>query len=93
MANEKSSSGESTPTKAKQSLARKTGSQSRLKVVAASGSVSSKQWSEPTLAELDQEIRLRAYEFYCERGGGHGGHEDDWHRAEQEVREKYKYGT
>jgi DUF2934 family protein len=93
MAKEKSSSGESTLTKTKQSAARKTGSQSRLKVVASSDSASSTRWTEPTPAELDEEIRLRAYEFYCERGGGNGGHEDDWHRAEQEIREKYKYGT
>jgi hypothetical protein len=31
-------------------------------------------------------IRQRAYELYEERGGQHGLHEDDWYRAEQEVR-------
>jgi hypothetical protein len=31
-------------------------------------------------------IRRRAYELYEERGGQHGLHEDDWYRAEQEVR-------
>ena len=95
MAKEKSSSGESTPTK--QSTTRKTASQSRLKVVSAAASGRTVMSTQPSPAELDQEIRLRAYEFYCERGGKHGGHEDDWLRAEQEVRERYrvryKYGT
>jgi hypothetical protein len=34
------------------------------------------------------EIRRRAYEFYCERGGQHGLHEVDWYRAESELRSK-----
>jgi hypothetical protein len=41
-------------------------------------------------AELYEEIRQRAYELYCERGGHHGSHEADWHRAELEVRKKYR---
>ena len=103
MAKVKNSSGESAPTKtmkSKPSTTRKPASQSRLKVVATSAtalSASAGQWTAPSPLELDQEIRLRAYLFYCERGGEHGGHENDWHRAEQEVREKYrelsKYGT
>jgi hypothetical protein len=44
----------------------------------------------PSAAELYEEIRRRAYEFYQERGGQHGSHETDWHRAELEVRSKYK---
>jgi hypothetical protein len=44
----------------------------------------------PSPAELYDEIRRRAYEFYTERGGQHGSHEADWHRAESEVRSKYK---
>jgi hypothetical protein len=44
----------------------------------------------PSPADLYDEIRRRAYEFYCERGGEHGSHEADWHRAEAEVRSKYK---
>jgi hypothetical protein len=31
-------------------------------------------------------VRRRAYELYEERGGQHGLHEDDWYRAEQEIR-------
>jgi hypothetical protein len=45
---------------------------------------------QPAAAELYDEIRRRAYEFYRERGGQHGSHEADWHRAEAEVRAKYK---
>jgi type IV secretory pathway TrbL component len=41
-------------------------------------------------AELYDEIRRRAYELYRERGGEHGSHEADWHRAESEVRAKHK---
>ncbi len=46
--------------------------------------------AKPSAAELYEEIRRRAYEFYNERGGQHGSHEADWHRAESEVRAKYK---
>lgn len=94
MAKAKSSTGETTPSKSKQSTGRKTASQSRLEVVSSTTSGRAVQLSK---AELDQEIRLRAYLLYCERGGQHGAHEDDWRRAEQEVREKYRgklnYGT
>ena len=43
----------------------------------------------PSAAELYDEVRRRAYELYQERGGQHGSHETDWHRAEIEVRAKY----
>ncbi len=88
MAKEKISSGETTKTK--QSTARKTASPTRLKVVSDSASASgrSAQLTEPSSAELDQMIRLRAYEFFMERGGQHGAHEEDWHRAEREVRDR-----
>ncbi len=46
--------------------------------------------AKPVPAELYEEIRKRAYELYTERGGHHGSHEADWHRAETEVRAKYK---
>ncbi len=38
---------------------------------------------------LDEEIRKRAYEIYQERGGNHGLDQDDWYRAEQEVRARF----
>lgn len=44
----------------------------------------------PSAAEMYDEIRRRAFELYNERGGEHGSHEADWHRAESEVRAKYK---
>jgi hypothetical protein len=47
--------------------------------------------AQPSFARLHDEIRLRAYELYRERGGQHGSHEADWHRAESEVRSKYKF--
>lgn len=34
----------------------------------------------------EQQIRERAYQLYLERGRQHGGHEDDWYRAESELR-------
>lgn len=45
-----------------------------------------KQGGGPT----DEEIRRRAYELYVERGGRHGLHDDDWHRAERELRRERK---
>ena len=36
----------------------------------------------------EEEIRIRAYHMYLERGAEHGGHFDDWLRAEQELRRK-----
>src|SRR5438270_5971364 len=38
--------------------------------------------SEPT----EEDIRLRAYHRYLERGGGHGAHFDDWLEAERELK-------
>ena len=31
------------------------------------------------------EISKLAYDYYLERGGHHGAHEDDWYRAEREI--------
>ncbi len=35
---------------------------------------------------MQDRISKRAYELYQKRGGKHGLHEDDWHRAEREIR-------
>lgn len=35
-----------------------------------------------------EEIARLAYQYYLERGSRHGFHEEDWHRAEQEVRRR-----
>ena len=34
----------------------------------------------------EEDIRMRAYQMYLERGGGHGGDFDDWVRAERELK-------
>jgi hypothetical protein len=39
---------------------------------------------------LEDEIRLRAYEIYLERGGVVGNQQDDWVAAEREVRSRYQ---
>jgi hypothetical protein len=39
-------------------------------------------------AGLDEEIRRRAYEIYHERGGQGGTADEDWYRAEAEVRQR-----
>jgi hypothetical protein len=54
---------------------------------------STAQQDAPTASERaaqpeTDEIRRRAYEFYCERGGQHGLHEVDWYRAESELLSK-----
>jgi hypothetical protein len=36
----------------------------------------------------DEEIRRRAYELYEQRAGKGGNPEDDWYRAEQELRSR-----
>ena len=36
--------------------------------------------------DLEEEIRLRAYELYLERGGTPGNESEDWLIAEREVR-------
>lgn len=33
-------------------------------------------------------IAQLAYQYYLERGGEHGSHEEDWYRAEQEIRRR-----
>ena len=39
---------------------------------------------------IREEIELRAYQIYIERGGAHGQDEEDWLQAEREqVMEKY----
>lgn len=40
--------------------------------------------------EIRQEIELRAYYRYCERGCAPGGEREDWLAAEQEVLAKHR---
>jgi len=35
-----------------------------------------------------EEIARLAHQYWTERGHGHGKHEDDWFRAEQELRKR-----
>ena len=100
MAKEKKSTDTPTPKKtaAKKSAAKKAApSESAAQEIAATAPVSSPELSpgpvrtaQPSPAELYDQIRRRAFELYRERGGEHGSHEADWHRAETEVRSRYK---
>lgn len=48
--------------------------------------------SKPRTAEghpTREEIELRAYQIYLERGGAHGQDMEDWLQAERELLEKY----
>lgn len=38
--------------------------------------------------ELEYQIRLRAYQLYEARGREDGHEQEDWFRAEEEIREK-----
>jgi Protein of unknown function (DUF2934) len=40
-------------------------------------------------APIREEIELRAYQIYIERGGGDGYEVEDWIQAERELVEKY----
>jgi len=42
------------------------------------------QITEPTI-QLEERIRLRAYELYEQRGANHGHELDDWLQAEWEL--------
>jgi hypothetical protein len=37
------------------------------------------------LAPLEERIRMRAYQFYVERGNESGSELDDWLQAEEEI--------
>jgi hypothetical protein len=36
----------------------------------------------------EDDIRMRAYQKFLERGGGHGSHMEDWTQAEEELKNK-----
>ena len=44
--------------------------------------------SEPQQLELEDQIRLHAYELYEERGRENGHEQEDWLRAEAEITQK-----
>ncbi len=39
---------------------------------------------------IEEEIRIRAYELFEQRGRQEGFHDEDWARAEAEVVAKYR---
>jgi len=39
---------------------------------------------------IEEEIRIRAYQLFEERGRQEGQHHEDWVRAETEIRAKYQ---
>lgn len=43
----------------------------------------------PSHEELQEAIRHRAYQLYCERGHQGGSPEEDWNRAEREVMARF----
>jgi hypothetical protein len=55
--------------------------------VAAAFPASADAASEQTMFEMPVEhvIRMRAYELFLQRGGGHGHDQDDWLAAEREL--------
>ena len=47
-------------------------------------------WSAQVHPGMEEEIRIRAYELYIERGGQDGFDQEDWSRAEREILSKYQ---
>ena len=45
--------------------------------------------SQPQTVPTREEIEVRAYQIYVERGSTHGQDVDDWLQAERELVEKY----
>jgi hypothetical protein len=46
--------------------------------------------SKPVHPEMEEEIRRKAYQLYEERGRQDGFEQEDWVRAEAQVRNKYQ---
>jgi hypothetical protein len=55
-------------------------------VSAHSSAIAEEVWEHPV--DEHAEISKLAYDYYLERGGGHGAHEDDWYRAEREFKSR-----
>jgi hypothetical protein len=47
----------------------------------------------PAAPPRDEQIRLRAYQFYLERDGAAGDSLTDWLRAERELSEERRIGS
>lgn len=39
-----------------------------------------------TIATFEENVKMRAFELFLERGGSHGNDHEDWFRAETELR-------
>jgi hypothetical protein len=50
----------------------------------------SKEPSALSPEKLVEEISKRAYEIHLKRGCAHGSNTDDWLKAEQEIKAKYR---
>jgi hypothetical protein len=51
--------------------------------------ISPEPYEEPASASLDErEVAVLAYQFWRERGSPDGSSEEDWYRAEQELRQR-----
>lgn len=46
------------------------------------------QMKAPEVKASPEEVARLAHQFWAERGHQHGNHEEDWFRAEQELRGK-----
>jgi hypothetical protein len=44
----------------------------------------------PVNVRIEEEIRIRAYELFEQRGRQEGFHDEDWSRAEAEILAKYR---
>ncbi len=53
-----------------------------------SSSASNDEMQHASFEPSREEIAQRAFELFLARGGEHGRHEEDWLRAEREVRER-----
>lgn len=58
--------------------------ESREALQSAPSSVATNNGNEPTT----EEIAALAYQLWIERGSPHGSHEEDWHRAEAQLRSR-----
>lgn len=87
-----------TPAKSATKTASKTASKSPAKVLASSAAITPakksvasetaapKPAAADTKAPTHEEISQLAHQYWKERGHHHGSHEDDWSRAERELK-------
>jgi hypothetical protein len=54
------------------------------------GAEAQSRGAQPIELEIEEQIRIRAYELFEERGRQEGFHHQDWERAKAEVLQKYQ---